>query len=167
MFLWLAGLFAAFVLSACAQEKGAAPVTSKTVADFFPVKIAGKTLRMQVAVNPPEMQRGLMGRKDLGPDDAMIFVYAKPQQLSFWMRNTPTPLDIGFFNASGILEEVYPLYPFNENAVPSRSSRLQLAVETNQNWYRENGIKPGAQIDLKALSAALRARGFDPRRFGF
>lgn len=163
---------------ACAEEKassgqpsgkgttGAVAAAPKTVADFFPITVGGKTVRMQLAVRAPEMQRGLMERRDLGRDDGMIFVYEGPQQMSFWMRNTPTPLDIGFFSPSGVLEEVYPLHPFDETAVASRGMRLQFALETNQGWYRENGVKPGAQLDLKALTAALQARGFNPQRYG-
>jgi hypothetical protein len=36
----------------------------------------------------------------------------------------------------------------------------------NQGWYRDNQVKPGAKLDLVALTAALKERGFDPRRFG-
>lgn len=159
-----------FGLVACAKEKNAPPsavAAPKTVADFFPIQVGDKTVRMQLAVTSPEMQHGLMGRRDLGKEDGMIFVYEKPIQMSFWMRNTPTPLDIGFFNAAGVLEEVYPMYPFDETSVQSRSDRLQLALEMNQGWYQASGVKPGAKIDLKQLIAALKARGFEPRKFGW
>lgn len=162
-------------LVACAKEKGAADSGAtaatatgapKTVADFFPIKVGEKTVRMQLAVHPHEMQRGLMERRDLGRDDGMLFVYEKPQQMSFWMRNTPTALDIGFFGADGVLQEVYPLHPFDERTVASRGAELKFALEVNQGWFRESGVKPGAQLDLKALAAALKARGFAPSRFG-
>jgi hypothetical protein len=76
------------------------------------------------------------------------------------MRNTPTPLDIGYFTADGKLHEIYQMYPFDENTVSSHSTEIQFALEMNQGWYKSNGVKPGAQIDLKALGAALKARGF-------
>ncbi|MBS0662690.1 MAG: DUF192 domain-containing protein [Verrucomicrobia bacterium] len=121
---------------------------------------------MQVAVLPTEMERGLMGRRDLGPDQGMIFVYQQPQVMAFWMHNTPTPLDIGFFLPSGELAEIYPLLPFDERTVRSRGDTLQFALEMNQNWFHGQGLRPGAKLDLKALAAALRARDFDPRKFG-
>lgn len=157
--------------SSCAREKAASMLTvaatsPKGVADFFPIKVGDKTVRMQLAVRPGEMQRGLMERRDLGTDDGMLFVYEKPQALSFWMRNTPTALDIGFFNAAGVLEEIYPLHPFDETAVASRSSELQFALEMNQGWFQRNGVKPGAKLDRAALSDALRERGFSARKFG-
>jgi uncharacterized protein len=156
---------------ACAKEKSPAAVAAsnsapKTVADFFPIKVGDKTVRMQLAVHSAEMQRGLMGRRDLGRDDGMLFVYERPQPMSFWMRNTPTPLDIGFFDREGTLLEIYPMHPFDESSVSARSKELQFALEMNQGWYRENGVKPGAKIDLKALAAALKARGFELRKYG-
>jgi hypothetical protein len=65
-----------------------------------------------------------------------------------------------------VLLEYYPAYPFDEKPVPSRSQRLQFVVETNQGWFKANGVKPGARLEMKALSAALAARGFDPQNFG-
>ncbi len=144
----------------------AAPPAPKSPAEFFPIAVGGRVVRLQLAVRLPEMQRGLMERRDLGPDDGMIFVYERPQRLSFWMRNTPTPLDIGFFRGDGTLAEVYPLHPFDETPVASRAEDLQFAVELKQGWFREHGVRPSARLDLDALRTALRARGFDPRRYG-
>jgi uncharacterized protein len=170
--LLAAAMFA--MLPGCGAEKNAAPpalpvapaATAKTWLDFFPIQVGDRTVRMQLAVRPAEMQQGLMQRRDLGRDDGMIFVYEKPQPLSFWMRNTPTPLDIGFFTAAGVLDEVRQMHPFDDTAVASRSAQVQFALEMNQGWYQAAGVKPGAKLDLKALAAALRARGIEPRKFG-
>jgi uncharacterized membrane protein (UPF0127 family) len=167
----LVGLLAAGV-AACAREKkaeptgGAAASAPKSVLDFFPIQVGDRTVRMQLAVRSDEMQRGLMGRRDLGRDDGMIFIYDRPQQMTFWMRNTPTPLDIGFFRSDGVLSEIYALHPFDEKTVSSRGTELRFALEMNQGWYQANGVKPGAQLDLKALAAALKARGFAPEKYG-
>jgi uncharacterized membrane protein (UPF0127 family) len=167
----VAALFAAG-LGACARERAPAAASGGTAADaksvleFFPIKVGDRTVRMQLAVRSDEMQRGLMGRRDLGRDDGMIFIYDRPQQMTFWMRNTPTPLDIGFFRSDGTLAEVYALHPFDEKTVASRGRELRFALEMNQGWYQANGVKPGAQLDLKALAAALKARGFTPAKYG-
>lgn len=155
------------VLAGCRKEKAAVPdAPLKTVADFFDIRVGPKVVHMQLAVTPDEMSHGLMERKDLGPDDGMLFVYTEPQGMSYWMHNTPTPLDIGFFDDGGMLEEIYPMYPFDETPVKSRSTLLTLALEMNQGWFAKNGVKPGAQIDLKALAAAMDARGFVAEKFG-
>lgn len=163
--LLVIGLSLGFGLAACRRE-APVPSTPKTVADHFEIKVGSKPVRMQVAVREDEMVRGLMERRDLGHDEGMLFVYNHSQRMSFWMRNTPTPLDIGFFNEAGELEEIYPMHPFDETSVSSRGSRLKYALEMNQGWFHENEIKPGAKLDLAALAAALKARDFDPVRFG-
>jgi len=133
----------------------------KTVEDYFAIKVGAQTVQMELAVGMGEMQHGLMGRRDLKPDQGMIFVYDKPQRQSFWMRDTPTPLDVGFFDANGVLAEIYPMYPFDETPVKSRSEDLKFALEMNQGWFSAHGVKPGAKLDMTALAAALKARGFD------
>jgi len=155
-----------FPLAGCGKKPEAAPPeVYKSVADFFPIKVGDRTVQMQLAVFPLEMQHGLMGRRDLGPDQGMIFIYQKPERMNFYMRNTPTPLDIGYFTADGRLHEMYPMYPFDERTVSSRSEAIQYSLEMNQGWFQANAVKSGAQLDLKALAAALKARGFDPKEF--
>lgn len=137
----------------------------KTVADYFEIRVGERVVRMQLAVTMAEMQQGLMGRRDLGEDDGMLFVYRQPQGMSFWMRNTPTPLDIGFFTADGVLREIYPLHPFDERPVEARRGDLLLALEVNRGWFQRAGVKPGAQLDLAGVRRGLEERGFDPGRF--
>ena len=149
-----------FPLAGCGKKPEAAPPeVYKSVADFFPIKVGDRTVQMQLAVFPLEMQHGLMGRRDLGTDQGMIFLYESPTRMSFYMRNTPTPLDIGFFSADGQLREVFQMYPFDERTVNSRSASLQFALEMNQGWYKANDVKSGAQLDLKAIATALMRYG--------
>lgn len=151
----------AFVTFAgCGTKENATTDTPKTVADYFNIRIGDKTPRLQFAVLPLEQQQGLMYRRDLGADDGMIFVYASTQQMGFWMRNTPTPLDIGFFDAKGKLLEIYPMYPLDENSVRSRSDEIKFAVEMNQGWFKANNVRAGATLDMKAVAEAMKARGF-------
>jgi hypothetical protein len=85
--------------------------------------------------------------------------------MAFWMHNTPTPLDIAYFTPEGALAEIYAAYPFDEHTLASHSQRLQFVLEMNQGWYRDHGVRPGAPLDLKAVAAALKERGFDPHQF--
>ncbi len=169
---------ASLALAGCAKGDGTAadavPRSGPRVATgaeakgpdaFFPLAVGGKALRVQVVVTEPEQQRGLMGRRDLGADDGMVFVYPLPQQMSFWMKNTPTPLDIGFFKEDGTLGEIYAMYPFDETPVRSVGADYTLALEVNQGWFAKQGLKPGAKLDHAQLAAALRARGFPPGRY--
>jgi uncharacterized membrane protein (UPF0127 family) len=137
-------------------------VATKGFADYFRMTVGEKPVRLQLAVLPLEQEQGLMHRRDLGADDGMIFVYSRPQLMSYWMRNTPTALDIGYFDASGTLLEIYGMLPFDETPIRSRSHEIQYCVEMQQGWYSAHGVKPGAKLDLKGLAEALRQRGMDP-----
>ena len=87
-------LLLALAFAGCGGTRSAEAAPPKTVADFFIIKVGERSVSMQVAVRSPEMERGLMERRDLAPDQGMIFVFSKPQQLAFWMHDTPTPLDV-------------------------------------------------------------------------
>ena len=162
----LAAVVLSFTLGGCGKKQAENPAAYKSVSDYFPIKVGERVVQMQLAVLPWEMQHGLMGRRDLGTDQGMIFIYEAPTRMSFYMRNTPTPLDIGFFSADGQLREVCQMYPFDERTVNSRSTTIQFALEMNQGWFKANDIKAGAQLDLKALTAALKARGLSPEAYG-
>jgi signal peptidase I len=49
---------------------------------------------------------------------------------------------------------------------PQRGEVMVFALEMKQGWFEFNGVKPGAQLDLKALAEALRLRGFSPAEYG-
>lgn len=151
------------LLAACGGAKQAE--VAKTIDDRFPIKIGERVVQVQVAILPGEQQRGLMYRTTMGADEGMIFVFDTPQKMSFWMRNTELPLDIGYITTEGELKEVYPMYPHDERPVRSRTT-VQLALEMNQGWFARSGVKPGAKLDLAALREAIRARGFKPEALG-
>ena len=156
--LFALSLFA--LLAACGNDAKKTQAV-KSVDDRFPIKIGDQVVQMQVAALPNEMEKGLMFVKAMGENDGMVFVFSAPQPMGFWMRNTLIPLDIGYLDADGTLKEVYPMYPHDERSVRS-VARRQLALEMNQGWYSRHGVKPGAKLDMKALSDALRARGLKP-----
>jgi uncharacterized membrane protein (UPF0127 family) len=157
---------AVFVLLAGCGNEAKKPVELKTIEDRFPIKVGQRVVQMQLAILLAESQKGLMYRKTMGADEGMLFLYDVPTQMSFWMRNTELPLDIGFFDSAGELKEIYPLYPHDERSVASRAGNLRFALEMNQGWFRKSGVKPGDKLDLKALTEAVRARGFQPENFG-
>jgi uncharacterized membrane protein (UPF0127 family) len=57
-------------------------------------------LRLQPAVTRYQLWRGLQGRHHLRPDTGMLFEFARPMHVCFWMLHTPMPLMVLFFDAS-------------------------------------------------------------------
>ena len=110
----------------CGKSEPAVAAEPKTVKDWFEVSVGNQTVSMQLALSDSEMQQGLMGRRDLETGQGMMFIYPYPTVMSFWMRNTPTALVIGYFSADGVLREIYPLHPFDERPVRSKLSLIHI-----------------------------------------
>ena len=154
-------------VAGCGAAKTAEPAAAnKTVFDHFTVSVGGHPASLQVAVLQQEQERGLMQRPDLGANEGMIFVNTSPRQLGIWMHNTPEPLDLAYLTSDGAIAETYNLLPLDERTVASHSLQIQFALEMPKGWFEANGIRVGAGIDMAAFAAALKARGFDPVKFG-
>ena len=162
-------LLAALVLGACQEEttdRSSALSQPSPASTRYPLSVGGQDLQAELAIERSEQQHGLMDRDTLGADRGMLFVFSEPQKMSFWMRRTRIPLDIGYFTPDGVLREVYAMEPYDESAVPSVRRDLQLALEMNQGWYAAHGVKPGDKLDMSQVKDALRDRGYDPAKLG-
>lgn len=132
---------------------------------YFPIPIAHQEAELELALTISERQTGLMKRLELGPDQGMAFIFERPQQTSFWMKNTLIPLDIGFFTGDGILREIHRMLPNVEVQTRSFREDIVIAVEMNAGWFASRGVEVGDRIDLAALKRAIRARGEDPDEY--
>ncbi len=53
---------------------------------------------VDLATTEAAWEKGLMGRKALADNQGMLFVFPDQRNVSFWMKDTPIPLDIVFLN---------------------------------------------------------------------
>lgn len=111
-----------------------------------------KQLTLELAETPKQITTGLSNRKALAPDHGMLFVFYKPQILSFWMKNTYIPLDIIFLDQDMIVKEIHPNnQPLDLTPVRSRF-KLQYALEVNAGFAKQCSLKIGDQLHItKAL----------------
>lgn len=125
---------------------------SDTLENALPIVDFGHArVSVELAIDQNTQAKGLMFRKSMPEDQGMLFVFDRPKQMSFWMRNTHLPLDIGFLTADGVLREIYPLYPHDENSRRSIRSDLVYALEVNQGWFARHGVKPGDKFDPQSI----------------
>lgn len=84
------------------------PVQAQDMAAFSSatVRIQGRdgavhTFRAEVATTQKQQRQGLMFRKSLDADAAMLFVFDPPRRIAMWMKNTYISLDMLFVAADG------------------------------------------------------------------
>lgn len=139
----------AFFLTNCKKESA---IQNYSFEEYFFLSIEDNDFFVQIAVTPEELSQGLMFRNNLDKNHGMLFAFDYPKRMSFWMKNVPIPLDIGYFDSNGRLIEIHSLYPYDEKPVFSKSHTIQYALEMNEGWYHRNKIKTGSYINLnKAL----------------
>lgn len=102
-------------------------------------------LTAEIARTPEQQMVGLMNRFSLKPDHGMIFVYERPEPLSFWMRNTYIPLSIAFIGADGRILNIEDMRPQTDETHWSKGPALY-ALEMKKGWFAERGIGPGTPV---------------------
>ena len=144
-------------LACIACQPTRAPVEAANSQTYFPISIGGIELQLQIALKPAEQQKGLMYRESLNKDHGMLFLFDRPDERGFWMRNTRIPLDIGYFDSHGQLLEVHKLFPFDETLVISRSREVLIAVSYTHLRAHETCIQVGDRIEMSSLAIAVES----------
>ena len=127
------------VASAVAQEAvGFEREALEVPADAGPI-----TLDVEIADTPATRSRGLMERTDIGANEGMLFEFGAPREITMWMRNTPTALDMIFVQPDGTISHIAPdTVPFSTDIVSSRGPAafvLEVVAGSAARW----GLEPG------------------------
>jgi uncharacterized membrane protein (UPF0127 family) len=108
----------------------------------IPLYINGKEILVEVAKTPEEMAHGLMGRRDLGKDEGMLFIFETEDYHGFWMKDTLLPLSIAFIDKDCRIVKITDMKPRTlESHTPPRP--ILYALEMKQGWFSSHGIKAG------------------------
>lgn len=70
---------------------------------YTTVEIGSHKFRAELAREPWEMEQGLSGRKSLGENEAMLFVFSEEGRHGFWMKDMNFPIDIIWINDGKIV----------------------------------------------------------------
>lgn len=101
---------------------------------------------VEIADDAGERATGLMDRPSMPMGHGMLFVYERPQPVSFWMRNTLIPLDMIFLDETGRVTRVHEnAVPHDETPIPGGDGVLAV-LEVNGGLASRIGIAPGAEM---------------------
>ena len=141
--------------AASAQQQAAAPETPGVHPEsglrVIPLTVTSGTevhrFQVEVADTRAAQQRGLMFRTELGPNEGMIFPSNPQTERSFWMKNTPLPLDIIFIGPDRrILNIAADTPPYTTESVSSEGITSGV-LELIGGRAAELGLEPGDKVD--------------------
>lgn len=143
---------AALLLAACSgggETSDAAPLPR------IAVTISGSAGTHRFNVEPArssaEQARGLMFRTRIADDGGMLFAPyppggGAPREASFWMKDTPSPLDIVFIRADHTIARIAEnTTPFSETPIPS-GEPVSAVLELRGGRAAELGIAEGDKV---------------------
>ncbi len=99
----------------------------------------------EVAKTAVQKQNGLMGRKQLGDAEGMLFVYDSEIRPAFWMKNMLIPLDFVWLDRKGQVVDLHRDVPPCGKECPSIVSRAPLTyvLEIPAGTVQKSGIEIG------------------------
>jgi uncharacterized membrane protein (UPF0127 family) len=87
-----------------------------------------------------------MYRKQMPPNEGMLFDFHQPQMMSFWMKNTLIPLDILFIRADGTVSSIAAdAKPLSLKSIKS-TEPVQAVLEINGGRAAALQIREGARV---------------------
>lgn len=113
------------------------------------VKIADFVIAVEIATTSQEKQKGLCCRERLPENQGMLFVYEKPGNYRFWMKDTNIPLDMYWISSEKKIVHI------EENVQPSSfpkqfgsDIKAQYVLETNAGFAKKHNIRVGDTVEL-------------------
>ncbi|APW46479.1 DUF192 domain-containing protein [Rhodoferax antarcticus] len=99
----------------------------------------------QVAATPEQREIGLMHRANMPQGEGMLFVFDRPGEQCFWMKNTLLPLTAAFVADDGTIVNLADMKPQTTDSHCSKKP-VRYVLEMNQGWFEKKGIKAGAKL---------------------
>ncbi|MEX0719267.1 MAG: DUF192 domain-containing protein [Balneolaceae bacterium] len=104
------------------------------------------TIVVAVADDQASRNQGLMDVNNLPNDAGMLFIFPEEEELSFYMANTPLPLDIIFVNSDSTIVRIHHnTAPFSNRQLES-DEPAQFVVETNGGYCISHDVQEGMKV---------------------
>jgi uncharacterized membrane protein (UPF0127 family) len=104
-----------------------------------------------LAQTAAQQAKGLMGQTGLAGYDGMLFVFPADTSQTFWMKDTPLPLSIAWFDSAGRFVSSADMEPcLDKPQCPefSAAAPYRYALEVPRGDLGALGVGPGAVISV-------------------
>ena len=143
----LGGLSGLVLLSACAGAGAPRDAKGDPLEPLTVTTASGEhRFMVEIADDDAERQRGLMEREPLADDRGMLFQFPDVAERGFWMRNTPSPLDIIYIDPRGRIVSIAKNATPNSDAVIPSNGPASGVLELRAGRADEIGARPGDKV---------------------
>ena len=102
-------------------------------------------IQAQVAQTVEQRATGLMHRREMPPNEGMLFIFERPSIQCFWMKNTLLPLTAAFVADDGTIVNLADMQPQSLDSHCS-TKPVRFVLEMHQGWFVRKGIKAGSRL---------------------
>lgn len=120
-------------------------------------KTGQKLFSIEIADESSEQERGLMFRTEMPDDRGMLFPLNVTREASFWMENTPMPLDLLFIGEDGRVKAILKGQPFSRAPI-SPGVPVRFVLELKEGTSAKNGIEPGDRLRHPVIDAIVGSK---------
>lgn len=117
--------------------------------------IEGQVIQLEVAETQQQQQMGLMHRPPLPDDRGMLFPFEPARPVRFWMKNTPSPLDMVFLHEGEVKAIVVDVPPCEADPCPTYGpttpTLIDQVIELRSGRAAELGLEVGDRVEIKFL----------------
>ena len=139
----------AFALAVLSTTLGAIPTVAAQQSQGFPVVTLNAGIHLikaEVASTEAQREQGLMFRKQMAPNEGMVFVFDAPAGVCMWMKNTLIPLSVAFLDQKGAIINIEEMKAQTLDSHCAQKAAFY-ALEMNQGWFKQKHLKPGTVIE--------------------
>jgi uncharacterized protein len=108
---------------------------------------------VEIVATAAKIERGMMFREHLPPDEGMLFIMREERPWSFWMRNTLIPLDIIFIakdmTIAGIVENAEP----RSETMREVDAPSLYVLEVNGGYCAAHKVTKGAKVRFEGVAS--------------
>ncbi len=105
------------------------------------------SISIEISDDNYSRQMGLMYRYYIPDTIGMLFIFPKEAHRGFWMKNTPSSLDIMYINANMEIIRIWEnTLPYSEESIPS-GEKAKYVVEVAAGFCSRHGIVKGDKFE--------------------
>ena len=111
-------------------------------------------------MTPEQRRHGLAGRSQIAPDEGMLFVFPRPEVVSFWMEGCLVDIDVAFIGPDLRVIAIHTM-PAEPGGIARTSyssvGPAQYALEVRAGALAAAGVKVGQSVLLADIPSPAKA----------